>query len=199
VVKKINPNPGSILDFRSRAEWRDWLSQHHLNIPSAWLAIRKKHADGDGLPYEDAVEEALCFGWIDGQAKSLNEEKFLIHFSKRKDNSVWSEINKHRVERLITEEKMTNAGLEKIDVAKRNGQWDAAYRLKTPPEIPEDLKHALQEDDAAREQFNRFANSYQTGYIVWLSQAKTNVTRSKRIEKIVARARLNKKPFEKLE
>jgi len=198
MAKKNTPGSGSILNFRRRLEWRVWLSQHHADVLSAWLAIRKKHVEGDGLPYEDAVEEALCFGWIDGQANSLTDEKFIIHFSERKANSVWLEINKQRAEKLIAGGKMTTAGLIKIEVAKANGQWDAAYRLKTPPEIPDDLKNTLQEDGLAWNQFNQFAKSYQTGYIVWLQQAMTDATRSKRIEQIVARARLNKKPFEKL-
>src|SRR5512139_3214310 len=109
------------LTFANREEWRAWLEKHHRTDQEAWLFLFKKKADRHSLTYEEAVEEALCFGWIDGLLHSIDSEKYALRYSPRKPQSVWSATNKRRVEKLINEGRMTAAGLEKIAEAQENG------------------------------------------------------------------------------
>ena len=142
---------------------------------------------------EESVEEAICFGWIDGKLKRLDAERFMLRFSPRRANSVWSKINKERAERLMKSGRMTAAGLVKIEEAKKSGFWDNAYTNKTKEAIPLDLKEALMKDKKAWGNFQNFANSYRNMYIGWVNNAKTTETRVKRIQKIVQQSLHNKK------
>jgi uncharacterized protein YdeI (YjbR/CyaY-like superfamily) len=180
-------------DFKSRKEWRSWLIQNHDKSDSAWLTFHKKSSGKKGITLEESVEEAICFGWIDGKLKKIDAEKFVLRFSPRKANSVWSKINKERAERLIKSGRMTSAGLAKIESARKSGWWDKAYTNKTVDELPADLEQALMKEKVAWENFQRFANSYRNMYIGWVNDAKTDATRQKRIQKVVEQARKNKK------
>jgi uncharacterized protein YdeI (YjbR/CyaY-like superfamily) len=142
---------------------------------------------------EEAVEEALCFGWIDGKLKRIDDEKHALRFSPRRGNSVWSKINRERAERLIASGRMTRAGLAKIQEAKRSGRWDSAYTSKIGERMPLDLKKALMEDRRAWDDFQGFANTYRNMYIGWVNDAKTDGTRRKRIRKVVEQSLQNKK------
>ncbi len=188
---RVEPKP---LRLATREKWRRWLSAHDDQADEAWLVIRRKGANAAGLAYEDAVEEALCFGWIDGAMRSVDDETYVLRFSPRKPNSLWSQLNRERARALIQAGKMTAAGLDKIEEAKRNGRWSAAYTSKTKPALPQDLKAALDRNPGACENFNRFPNSAQTMYIVWVEQAKRPETRSKRIEQVVERSLHSKRP-----
>jgi len=139
------------------------------------------------------VEEALCFGWIDSKLKSRNQETFVLRFSKRKADSVWSKINRERAERLTTLGKMTQAGLAKIEEAKKSGQWDKAYSNLELENIPSDLKDAFLNEPLAWDNFNMFANTYRNLYVGWVNQAKTFETRAKRIKIVVEKSLENKK------
>ena len=108
-------------DFKNRQEWHKWLMQNHNKEKEAWLIIQKKHGSKIGIRYDKALEEALCFGWIDGKMKSIDEKKFILRYSPRKSRSVWSKINKDKAEILIAQDRMTTAGLAKIEEAKKNG------------------------------------------------------------------------------
>ena len=178
------PYPEFII-IRSREEWRDWLELNHNKEKEQWISIfRKKHAH-KGLTYEDAVEEALCFGWIDGVMRSLDEEKFIQRFSPRRNKSPWSLRNKNKAEKMIGEGKMTEAGLKMIEEAKKNGWWGNAYSSKTEPEIPEDLKKAFKLYPKLSGRFRKMSNSDQFRYIYWLNNAKRTETREKRINEII--------------
>jgi uncharacterized protein YdeI (YjbR/CyaY-like superfamily) len=179
--------------FKDRGEWRMWLEENHDEKIYVWLALYKKESGKKRLTLEEAVEEAMCFGWIDGKLKRFDDEKFILRFSMRKANSVWSKINKERAERLIKSGKMTTAGLAKIEEAKKTGLWDSAYTSKTKESIPLDLEQALMKDNKAWNNFQNFANSYRNMYIAWVSNAKTAETRVKRIKKIVVQSLQNKK------
>ena len=181
------------LSFQTRADWRDWLSKNHVITNSVWLFFYKKSAGKKGITIEDAVEEAICFGWIDGKLKRVDEERFMLRFSIRKDSSVWSQINRQRAEKLIADGKMTSAGLAKIEQAKESGYWDKAYTNKIKDELPSDLLEALKKDKKAIDNFQLFANTYQNMYIGWVNSAKSLETRKKRIDKVVEQALLNKK------
>jgi len=188
----INPMEEA-LSFQTRADWRDWLSKNHAITNSVWLFFYKKSAGKKGITIEDAVEEAICFGWIDGKLKRVDEERFMLRFSIRKDSSVWSQINRQRAEKLIADGKMTSAGLAKIEQAKESGYWDKAYTNKIKDELPSDLLEALKKDKKAIDNFQLFANTYQNMYIGWVNSAKSLETRKKRIDKVVEQALLNKK------
>jgi uncharacterized protein YdeI (YjbR/CyaY-like superfamily) len=180
--------------FRNRGEWRRWLEKNHEKVDWLWLFISKKHAEKCGIRYDEALEEAICFGWIDGKLKRVDEETFLLRFSPRKPGSVWSRLNRTRAETMIQQEKMTEAGLKKISEAKSNGRWDSAYTSRKTPSLPEDLKEALEKDAKARDNFHCLSNSHQMQYLFWLEGARRKETRENRIEEIVRRARDGIKP-----
>jgi uncharacterized protein YdeI (YjbR/CyaY-like superfamily) len=173
------------LQFSTRAEWRVWLEEHHTKEREAWLLHYKKGAGKNSLTYEEAVEEALCFGWIDGLLQSLDAEKFALRYSPRKGKSIWSEINKQRAERLIREGRMTQAGLAKIAQAKENGEWEAATKREEVNAIPADLERALQSHKTALATFKQWPASRKKQYLWWLASAKRAETREKRIQAIL--------------
>jgi uncharacterized protein YdeI (YjbR/CyaY-like superfamily) len=180
--------------FKDKYKWRSWLEKNHEREKEVWLIHYKKHSGKIGLKYDDAVDEAICFGWIDGKLKSIDEDKFILRYSPRKSRSVWSKINKYKALKLIEDGSMNKAGLAKIEEAKKNGYWDAAYTNKKQDEVPKNLAEALSEDQSARENFFNFANSYRNMYIGWINNAKTEETRKRRTIEVVKRSHLNQKP-----
>jgi uncharacterized protein YdeI (YjbR/CyaY-like superfamily) len=183
----------NLLSFTNREDWRFWLKENYDKENYVWLTLYKKKFRKKGMTLQDAVEEAICFGWIDGKLKRLDTERFILRFSPRKAKSVWSKINKERAEMLMKSGKMTDAGLVKIQEAKKNGLWESAYTNKTKEDVPLDLKEALMKEKKAWDNFQRFANSYRNMYIGWVNGAKTVETRIKRIKKVVEQSLLNKK------
>jgi uncharacterized protein YdeI (YjbR/CyaY-like superfamily) len=180
--------------FKNRTEWRHWLEKNHLKSDGIWVIYLKKHTKKESLSYNEGVEEALCFGWIDSLVKTIDNECYKQKYTPRRKGSVWSEVNKKRVEKMIKEGKMTEAGLKPIEEAKKNGQWEKAYGSRQKPEMPEDLLEALKLNENAYANFMKFAPSHQTTYIYWLNSAKRSETREKRIMQIVKLSELNKKP-----
>jgi len=154
----------------------------------------KKKSDKKSVNHFDAVEEALCFGWIDSKLKRIDEERFILRYTPRKGKSVWSKINRDAAEKMIMLGKMTGAGLKKINLAKKQGLWDSAYTNLKKDRLPSDLKKALLENKEAWNNFRNFANSYRNTYIGWVKSAKTDETRKKRIREVVKRSITNKKP-----
>lgn len=183
------------LDFKNRNQWRKWLSKNHSSEKSVVLVIYKKHMKGKGLTLEEAVEESLCFGWIDSQIKSIDGDRFIQRYSQRSDKSVWSKINREKAESLIASGKMTEAGMQKIRIAKENSSWDGAYTSKERMELPEDLKKALMKNKKAWDNFDNFANTYWNMYGGWVVEAKQEKTRKNRIKKVVEYASKNQKLF----
>lgn len=179
--------------FKDRNDWRRWLEINHNKEKEAWLIHYKKHAGKIGINHTEAVEEAICFGWIDGKLKKIDDERFMLRYSPRKANSVWSKINREKAEEMIKTGKMMKAGLAKIGEAKKGGFWDEAYTNKEKERMPSDLKKALVKNRKAWDNFQKFANTYRNMYIGWVISAKTKETRKKRIEKVVKQASLNKK------
>lgn len=178
---------------KSRQEWRDWLQENHDKKQSVWLIYYKKKSNIPTVIYSEAVDEALCFGWIDSKAKPLDEEKFMQFFSRRKPKSVWSGINKEKIERLINEGLMTKAGYHIIEIAKQNGSWtilDEAESLT----IPADLDEAFQNRPNAKNYFSSLSRSDKRNILQWLVLAKRQETRQKRISEIAELAEQNQKP-----
>ena len=180
--------------FKNRNEWRSWLEKNYSIFNEIWLIHYKKSSRKKNLNHFDAVEEALCFGWIDSKLKKIDEERFILRYSPRKSKSVWSKINKENAEKMISLGKMTKAGFDKIEEAKKQGFWDTAYTNLVKERLPSDLKNALIVNNKAWNNFQNFANSYRNMYIGWVKNAKTEVTRKKRISEVVKRSLYNKKP-----
>ncbi len=186
--------PDKTLFFKNRSEWRKWLERNNDSRNEAWLIHYRKHVDKTGLRHLEAVEEAICYGWIDGKLMKLDGEKFALRYSPRKAGSVWSKINRDTAERMIKSGEMTEAGLKKIEAAKRTGSWDKAYTNRKRERMPSDLKAALMSNKTAWHNFKKFANTYWNMYIGWVTGAKTPETRKRRIEEVVKRSATNKKP-----
>lgn len=188
-----NMQPIEPIIFKDRTTWRSWLEGNHSDRDEVWVFHFKKGSSKKGLTHEEAVEEALCFGWIDSRLVRVDEEKYALRYTPRKPDSVWSKINKEKADRMIRAGKMTSAGLAKIEEAKRSGSWQKAYTNIKRDRIPTDLKKALQMDERAWSNFQNFANSYTNMYIGWVTSSKTNETRRKRIAKVVEQSINNKK------
>lgn len=171
--------------FSGRSEWRGWLAQHHSTENEAWVVILKKGAAVAGVPYEDAVEEALCYGWIDGKMHGIDRDCYALRFSPRRARSLWSLSNRERAEALTERGLMTEAGLEKIEEARRNGRWDEAYSSRSAPDVPREVKDALSADPAVWTAFDAMTNSDKLRYMVWVKSAKQEKTRQRRIQELI--------------
>lgn len=182
------------LFFTNRKDWRKWLDKNHSSCDGVWIIYYKKHTKKHTILYNEAVEEALCFGWIDSKINRINEERYRQIFTPRKKKSIWSLLNTQRVEKLIREGKMTKAGLDKINYAKEIGSWQKAYTSQTKPKTPPDLIIALKENKIAYSNFSNFTDSQQMRYVYWINNAKRDETRSKRINQVVQLASQNIKP-----
>jgi len=176
------------LEFVDNCEWRRWLEENHSSEKEVWVIIHKKNSGDRGLRYEEAVEEAICFGWIDGKMQSVDADRFRQRFTPRKKGSIWSKSNRDRAEKMVREEKMAPAGFEAVCEAKGNGRWDAAYSSKAAPTIPEDLEEALKKNEVAWKNFSGFSNSTKLQYVYWINDAKKDETRRKRIASVVLKA-----------
>jgi len=171
--------------FKTRDTWREWLHKNHCTEDEIWLVYYKKHTKKPSVAYNDAVEEALCYGWIDGKIQRMDDERYKQRFTPRRKNSIWSELNKQRAERMINEGKMTDAGMRKIKEARKNGQWEHAYTTKKEVEMPTDLLTALESNPVSFEFYKGLTRSYQNMYIHWVNSAKRSATRMNRIRKVV--------------
>jgi len=176
-----------------RDDWRAWLRENFAAKSEVWLIYYKKHTGKPSIPYDDSVEEALCFGWIDGVIRRIDDEKCARKFTPRKDRSRWSESNKNRAEKLINEGKMTAAGLAKIEEAKKNGEWFKPRQMRRELVIPTFIEEALAKNRKAQVNFNKLANSYKRMYVGWISSAKKEETRIRRLVEAVSLLEQNKK------
>jgi uncharacterized protein YdeI (YjbR/CyaY-like superfamily) len=153
--------PGSldILDLPSGAAWEAWLEKHHETAAEAWLRIAKKGSGLSSVSIGEALDGALCFGWIDGQRRGLDDVSFLQRYCPRRARSTWSQVNVEKVARLTAEGRMRAAGLAQVAAAQADGRWDAAYERQSTAEVPPDLAVALAGDDAARAKYDALGRS----------------------------------------
>lgn len=177
----------------SRDEWRRWLERNHDAENEVWLIFYKKHVGKPSIPYEDAVEEALCFGWIDSIIKKIDEKKFVRKFTPRKSSSRWSELNKERVQKMIEARKMTETGMKRVREAEESGEWFKTSLPRKRLETPQYLREALMGNKRAWENFNNLANSYKRQYIGWIASAKREETRKRRLVEAIELLERNEK------
>lgn len=176
--------------FKNRRDWRVWLEKNHASKKELWLILYKKHSKKPSVRLDEAVEEALCFGWIDGMLKRIDGEKHVVRFTPRKKGSVWSEINIDRVNRLTKDGKMTKAGLEKFKGAKADPMFKI---LKRDFEIQQFIIDGLKSNKKAWETFDKLAPSHKKQYVWWIASAKREETRKKRLQETVRRCSANTK------
>jgi uncharacterized protein YdeI (YjbR/CyaY-like superfamily) len=174
----------------SREEWRAWLTEHHQSETEVWLIYYKKHTGRPPIPYDHAVEEALCFGWIDSIVKRIDDEQVAQKFTPRRDHTRWSELNKRRLRKLIREGRMTEAGLAKIDRAML-GDEPPAKPSRGDPDIPGIVKQALMANAKAWENFQNLASSRRRQYVRWVMDAQKEATRERRLREVVLRLEQN--------
>lgn len=169
---------------KSRKTWREWLEKHHASSPGIWLVYAKKHTGVPSLSYNDAVEEALCYGWIDSLIHPIDESFYKQMFTPRKPTSVWSAANKARVERLVAAGLMTAAGMAPIALAKKTGKWSAMDHVSSLA-MPPDLQQAIDANAAARKNWLAYSPGMRKGFLYRVASAKRPETRAARIAQIV--------------
>jgi uncharacterized protein YdeI (YjbR/CyaY-like superfamily) len=177
----------------SREELRAWLEVHHATCSGAWLVGWRRSTGRPAVPYDDIVEEALCFGWIDSTVNVIDQDRAALLLTPRRKGSVWAASNRARVERLVASGRMTDAGLAAVERAKHDGSWtayEAAERLEEPP----DLAAALDADPAARRYWASFPPSERKRLLWWVASAKRHDTRERRVREIVDRATRGERP-----
>ncbi len=174
-----------ILSFTSPQEWNKWLEKNHDSIPGVWLRFYKKSSGIDSLIYAQALEEALCYGWIDSQAKTYDDKSYLQKFTPRRSKSIWSQVNTNHIERLIKEGRMKPAGMKVVEEAKKDGRWSDAYSAPSKTTIPDDFLALVNKNKEAKSFFETL-NKTNLYAIAWrLQTAKKPATREKRMKDII--------------
>jgi uncharacterized protein YdeI (YjbR/CyaY-like superfamily) len=190
-AKKENEMP--VLSFASSEEWSKWMEENHAKSNGVWLRFFKKDSGEKTVTYSEALEEALCYGWIDGQVNKFDDQSYIQRFTPRRPKSIWSKRNTEKAERLIREGRMKKAGMEQVELAKADGRWQQAYDSSTNMKLPEDFLQELSKNKKAKTFFEGLnkANLYA---IAWrLQTAKKPETREKRLNEILAMMREGKK------
>lgn len=175
----------TIKPFASKKKWQEWLARQHDKSSGIWLKIAKKESGIASVTYEEALDVALCYGWIDGQKKGFDAQYWLQKFTPRGRKSLWSKINTQKAETLIASGEMTPAGLRAIEAAKEDGRWDAAYASQKSMNVPEDLQAALDQNDRAKAAFDRLKSSERYSFLFRIHNARKPETRARHIRKFL--------------
>lgn len=182
-AEMINGKP--VMDFRQKSAWTRWLEKNHDKSAGVWVRLAKKGSGLKSVSRDEALDGALCFGWIDGQSKSEGESTWLQKFTPRTKRSIWSKINREKVQALINSGEMQPPGLAEIDRAKKDGRWDAAYDSSRTIEVPQDLKDAFKKDPSAKASFEKLDSRNRYAILFRIHTAKKAETRARRIEQFV--------------
>jgi len=182
--------PSNSVHPKDRAEWRQWLAENHQRDQGVWLISYKRTTGKPAVEYDEAVEEALCFGWVDSKGNKLDEERSMLWFAPRRPGSNWARSNKGRVEKLIAAGLMTPAGLAKVEASQKDGTWYALEAVEALV-IPPDLSEALAANPTAGAYFNAFPKSVKRAILEWIASAKRPETRTKRVVETVESAAQN--------
>lgn len=178
---------------KTKQYWRKWLEKNHIRKDAVWLIHYKQNANKPSLRWSDAVDEALCFGWIDSKGVTIDETSFKQYYCKRKPTSTWSKVNKEKIKQLIIDNKMTDAGLACIEIAKQNGSWTILDEVEELI-IPKDLSKAFRDNKGSKKYFLSLSKSKQKYLLQWIVLAKQPQTRQKRIDEIASCASEGKMP-----
>lgn len=179
------PTELPILPFQSKKKFADWLAKNHDKSAGLWLKIAKKATDISTVTYAEALDVALCYGWIDGQRNGFDDQYFLQKFTPRRPKSIWSRINVGHVERLIASGEMKPSGLKAVEAAKQDGRWEAAYSSQKVIEVPADFQSALDKNKKAKVFFEGLTGSRRYAFLFRIETAKKAETRQKRIQQFV--------------
>lgn len=180
-----SPDGLEVHSFPDEASFESWLEREHTERPGIWIAIAKKSAGVKTITYPEALDVALCFGWIDGQRRAHDETFFLQRFTPRRSRSKWSDVNRQKVQSLIEAGRMQPAGRAEIDRAKEDGRWDAAYKGARTIEVPEDLQTELDADPNAAAFFATLTSQNRFAFLYRIGEAKRAETRARRIATIM--------------
>ncbi len=175
---------------KDRKVWRKWLEKNYAVAGTVWLLMYKKESETPSVYYDEAVEEALCFGWIDSKPRKNNADSYFLYFSVRKPKSVWSKLNKTRIEKLLKQGLMREPGLAKIEAAKKDGSWATLDAIEEYT-MPEALAKAFKKNKKASDIFNAFPPGIKKGIYQWIISAKTEATLAKRVNETVEKATQN--------
>ena len=178
--------------FKNTVEWRNWLHENHTKSNGVYLIFYKVDSPFESMRWEEAVQVAICYGWIDSTVKKLDSERRRQVFSPRKDKSVWSKLNKSYIEKLLHTNLIHESGLAKIETAKKNGSWTSLDKVEDLI-IPTDLENAFNKNSKAYQNYLNFSPSYRKSYLYWLNQAKREETRNNRITEIISCCEKNMK------
>jgi len=181
-----------VFHAKTRKEWRKWLEKNHHLEQCVWLIIYRKESSTPSIYYDEAVEEALCFGWIDSKANKRDDQSFYLYFAQRKPKSNWSKLNRERVGKMVKQGLMTPSGQAFIDIAKKTGTWTALVDVQNSV-IPDDLQKRFDKNKTAFENFKTFSPSSKRIILEWIMNAKKAETRQKRIDETVRLASRNLK------
>ena len=184
-----------IIPFVSRDAWEAWLEEHHATSDGLWLRIAKKDSGIESVSFAEALEVALCYGWIDSQANSFDEQYWLLRFTPRRPRSKWSKRNRAKVTKLIEEGRMKPSGLREVERARADGRWEAAYDAQSTATVPEDFRRELEKNEEAREFFATLNSQNRYAILHRIQDARRPETRARRIEKYVTMLRDQKKLY----
>lgn len=179
------PKELPVISFESKKKWSDWLVKQHDKSSGLWLKLAKKDSGIPSITYEEALDVALCYGWIDGQKKGFDDKYWLQKFTPRGARSIWSKINTEKVERLIASGEMKPAGMRAIEAAKQDGRWDAAYASQKNSAMPDDFQAALDKNKKAKAFFATLKSAERYSFLFRIQTAKKAETRAKRIQQFL--------------
>jgi uncharacterized protein YdeI (YjbR/CyaY-like superfamily) len=191
--KNIKSTELPVLPFANKKKWSAWLAKQHGKSSGVWLQLAKKDSGIPSVTYDEAVDVALCYGWIDGQKKGYDDKYWLQKFTPRGRKSIWSRINTERVERLIASGEMQPAGLKAIEAAKTDGRWEAAYASQKNISMPEDFQAALEKNKKAKTFYSTLKSAERYSILFRIHTAKRPETRAKRIQQFVEMLERNEK------
>jgi len=180
-----NPPEIPIILFAKPKHWEEWLKKNHAASSGLWLRLAKKNSGVESLTYAEALDIALCYGWIDGQKKSYDDATWLQKFTPRGSRSIWSKINREKAEALIKSKRMKPAGLKAIESAKQDGRWDAAYDSQSKATVPDDFQAALDQNAKANAFFATLNSANRYAILFRIHTAKKAETRSRRIRQFI--------------
>lgn len=185
-----------VLLFETEADWEQWLQSQHATSAGIWMKIAKKDSDHTSISYQQALEGALCFGWIDGQKNRLDDRFWLQKFTPRRPRSSWSRINREKAEKLIAEGRMREAGLKEVNAARSDGRWDRAYESQSRITVPDDFQQALDANPEAHAFFDQLDSANRYAVLYRITTAHKAETRQKRIDSLIAMLSANEKLHE---